>query len=150
MRQYKNRFHLWVGAAVLAALLSSSTAGAQTQRIVHSAFPWPDSARQLTVDIPWAYATASWVNNTILVEMTIRMENGSEPLLKSVLENGRYALTLEGGQDSCRLTNSPKSLLPLQTSRGKVTEQLTIKIFLPEKLIAQGANRWVREEKKPE
>jgi hypothetical protein len=78
------------------------------------------------------------------------MENGSEPLLKSALENGRYALALEGGRDSCRLMNNPKSLLPLQTSRGKVTEQLTIKIFLPEKLVAQGANRWVWEEKKPD
>lgn len=102
------------------------------------------------MDIPWAYATTSWVNNSILVEMTIRIENGSEPLLKSALDNGRYALTLESGRDSCRLANNPKSFLPLQTSRGKVTEHLTVRIFLPEKLIAQGTNRWALEEKKPE
>ncbi|MBK7476232.1 MAG: hypothetical protein IPN74_19885 [Haliscomenobacter sp.] len=150
MKPYIKQFRLWAGFAFLAVLFSlSTTAGAQTQRIVHSAFVWPDSARQLTVDIPWAYSTASWVNNSILVEMTIRLENGSDPLLKSALGNGRYALTLESGRDSCRLTNNPKSLLPLQTSRGKVLEQLTIKIFLPEKLIAQGANRWVLEEKNP-
>ncbi len=150
MKAFTRHFGLWVGLLWLAGLLAPLRAGAQAQRIVHSAFLWPDSARQLTIDLPWTYSVTSWVNNSILVEMTVRMENGSESLLKSALDNGRYALTLESGGDSCRLANNPKGLLPLETSRGKVNEYLTVKIYLPEKLTAQGTNRWLMPEKKPE
>ncbi len=89
------------------------------------------SALVVSVDVPVTHQV--WERETIRAQMTIRLENGSEAVLKSLIIAGRYRLEMEAGEEQCRLV-APELDRPIFIGSQPLAETLSIVIFAPEEV----------------
>jgi len=138
-----------------AALMSSLPLQAQLQKVLHRPFE-TDSAQVIVLDLYGEYEVQPWAGDNILVEMTVKLYQASDGLLKHFIEKEkRYEMdsSLEG--DVFKLVSKDKKREPIKTTHGECFETVAVRIFLPDRFDPDGEHRWKRkpapaEAEKPE
>ena len=102
--------------------------------LVKSFNPGDCSALVVSVDAPVIHEV--WERDMVRAQMTIRLENGSEAVLKSLIIAGRYRLELEEGEEQCLLV-APELGRPILIGSKPLAETLSIVIFAPETVPVQ-------------
>jgi hypothetical protein len=123
---------------VFSILLCLGTpARAQMVRTLYQLFQ-VDSAQTLRLDISDIYEINTWAGNSVLVETTIKLGNGSPEILDYLIKKGRYDIAMDTvSPTELRLyTKMPdRDKNKLKTPSGEVTEIPEAKIFVPDSFI---------------
>lgn len=115
----------------------------QNQRILHQSFEL-DTATTLKIDLHGTIITEPWVGNAILVETKVQLFDTPEGVLNYYIKEGRYEIEskLEGSTFS--LIAKDKERRAIKTAKGTSKEEVSVKIFLPDKLQPAGTNTWTK------
>lgn len=118
-------------------LLVSQMAQAQMVRTLYQLFE-VDSAQTITLEISDIYDINTWAGNSVLIETTIKLGNGSPEILDFLIKRGRYDVAMDTtSKEAVRLyTKMPdRDKKKLKTPAGEVTEIPEAKIFVPDTFI---------------
>lgn len=85
----------------------------------------------LEVNLDFPVSHQVWDRETIRVLLTVRLGNGSEAVLKSLVVAGRYRLELAPGEKGCLLV-APELGRSILLGNVPLEETLSIAIFAPE------------------
>ena len=97
-----------------------------------------DSVKTIQLEISDIYEIYTWAGNSVLIETTIKLGNGSPEILDFLIKNGRYDVAADtSSQEHIRLyTKMPdRNKNKLKTPAGEVTEIPEAKIFVPDSFI---------------
>lgn len=119
---------------------------AQIQKTVHQSFDFPDSVRFISFQLAGNYVVETWPGNVVMSETRISLYNGSRGMLEYMLKNKRYELEGLVGTDSLTVRSIVMERPDIQTSEGRVTELLDVRLFVPQNFIKAGEGLWQRQE----
>ncbi len=125
---------------ILPLLLSLSlthVVQAQMVRTLYQLFE-VDSVKTIQLEISDIYEINTWAGNSVLIETTIKLGNGSPEILDFLIKKGRYDVAIDTSmKESVRLyTKMPdRDKNKLKTPAGEVTEIPEAKIFVPDTFI---------------
>lgn len=85
-----------------------------------------------------------WPGDDILIETSVKLNNGKPHILKFFLEKGRWELNEEITGDQLQLVSSDKVRRMVQGTEGTSSETVTIVIYLPEEFNQAGENLYRR------
>lgn len=119
---------------------------AQLQKTLHQSFSVPDTVRIITFEINGEYVVEPWPGNVVMSETRISLYNANRSLFAYMLQNQRYELEGIVGTDSLRLASIVMERPDIQTSAGKVTELVDVRVFVPQVFIKAGEHTWQRKE----
>ncbi len=127
-----------------AALLGSLPLHAQLQKVLHRPFE-VDSAQVIVLDLYGDYLVEPWAGDNILIEMTVKLYQASDGLLKHFIEKEkRYEIdTLREGE-VFKLISKDKKRTPIKTPHGECFETVEMRVFLPDRFDPDGEKRWKR------
>lgn len=114
-----------------------SNSQAQMVRTLYQMFQ-ADSVKTIHLEISDIYEIYTWAGNSVLIETTIKLGNGSKEILDFLIKNGRYDVAMDStSQEEIRLyTKMPdRNKNKLKTPAGEVTEIPEAKIFVPDSFI---------------
>jgi hypothetical protein len=127
-------FHILL---LLLGLCLSAPAHAQMVRTLYQLFE-VDSVQTIQLEISDIYEINTWAGNSVLIETTIKLGNGSPEILDFLIKKGRYDVAIDSSmKESIRLyTKMPdRDKNKLKTPAGEVTEIPEAKIFVPDTFI---------------
>ena len=127
-------FHILL---LLLGLCLSTPAHAQMVRTLYQLFE-VDSVQTIQLEISDIYEINTWAGNSVLIETTIKLGNGSPEILDFLIKKGRYDVAIDSSmKESIRLyTKMPdRDKNKLKTPAGEVTEIPEAKIFVPNTFI---------------
>lgn len=128
-----------------AALTGSLPLHAQLQKVLHRPFE-PDSAQVIVLDLYGEYQVQPWAGDNILVEMTVKLYQASEGLLKHFIEKEkRYEMEAVREGEVFKLVSKDKKRVPIKTPNGECFETVEVRIFLPDRFDPDGDHRWKRK-----
>ncbi|MCH2084271.1 MAG: hypothetical protein MK226_17880 [Saprospiraceae bacterium] len=81
----------------------------------------------------------TWKNPTMRVQMTISSENGSNALLKSLVQSGRYNLRSTQGEEGL-VINAPAFKREVKLGKTLIQENLSFVIYAPENTSVRWSN----------
>lgn len=122
---------------LLLALCFSNPVQAQMVRTLYQMFE-VDSVKTIQLEISDIYEINTWAGNSVLIETTIKLGNGSPEILDFLIKKGRYDVAIDTSmKESVRLyTKMPdRDKNKLKTPAGEVTEIPEAKIFVPDSFI---------------
>lgn len=114
-----------------------NTGNAQMVRTLYQLFE-VDSVKTIQLEISDIYEIHTWAGNSVLIETTIKLGNGSPEILDFLIKKGRYDVAADtSSKESIRLyTKMPdRDKNKLKTPAGEVTEIPEAKIFVPDTFI---------------
>lgn len=114
---------------------------AQVQRIMHQDFEVGE-ATQLQLELCHEFIAEPWVGNNVLVETTVRIDEGSESILKYHIEKGRYKIVSDTTGGVFRLNCEVKDRKLLGTGKGAWNETVVIRVFVPESFSNTSGKTW--------
>jgi hypothetical protein len=93
----------------------------------------------VVLDLPGDLEIKEWKNDIMRIQMTIRLEDGTSSMLKSLIQNGRYNLA------SSNETNDYKIFAPSMNKEIKVhgkvlKENIVYTVFTPENVTVKMAS----------
>jgi hypothetical protein len=113
------------------------TGQAQMVRTLYQMFQ-VDSVKTIRLEISDIYEIYTWAGNSVLIETTIKLGNGSPEILDFLIKQGRYDVAMDSSmKEDIRLyTKMPdRNKNKLKTPAGEVTEIPEAKIFVPDTFI---------------
>jgi|APTNR8051073442_1049403.scaffolds.fasta_scaffold02523_4 hypothetical protein len=127
------------------ALLGSVPLHAQLQKVLHRPFE-TDSAQVIVLDLYGEYQVQPWAGDNILVEMTVKLYQASDGLLKHFIEKEkRYEMDVVREGEVFKLVSKDKKREPIKTPHGECFETVEMRIFLPDRFDPDGDHRWKRK-----
>ena len=115
---------------VLLLFVSFMTYGQQVEKTLVKSFNLQGSqivALQMTGPIE----VRTWNNNFLRVQMQVSLKEGSEALLKSLVQAGRYNLLSEMENDACNVL-APKLGLEVKVGGKPLQDEVSYIVFAPE------------------
>ena len=91
------------------------------------------------LDINGPVEVRTWKNPTMRVQMTISSENGSNALLKSLVQSGRYNLRSTQGEEGL-VINAPAFKREVKLGKTLIQENLSFVIYAPENTSVRWSN----------
>lgn len=142
-----------IGTAFL--LLLGLSAFGQQRRVMHQTYDLNGMA-SILFDIKDNYEVELWAGTALLIETTVEMweinANGKvdapESIFKHFIEKGRYQTTgslLNGNQ--LRIQSKDMQRAAIRTKTGDCSEEVVVKIMLPDSFQKTGDHTWVRSDK---
>lgn len=130
MKNYK------IKTAILSFLfLSSAAFGQQAEKTLVKSFN-VDNEQQVTLDLPGQVEVKHWNNKVMRVQMTITLENGSVPMLKSLITAGRYNLTSEMIEGNYTIL-APNFAREIKLRGAPLKEKVSYIVYSPENVHIQ-------------
>lgn len=121
--------------AVLLLFVSYMSYGQQVEKTLVRSFNLQGSqVVALRMDGPIEVKT--WNNNFLRVQMEISIEEGSEALLKSLVQAGRYNLVYEINDQAYTVT-APKLGLEVKVGGKPLQDKVSYIIFAPENILVK-------------
>lgn len=91
------------------------------------------------LDVNGPVEVRTWKNPTMRVQMTISLENGSNALLKSLVQSGRYNLRSTQGEEGL-VVNAPAFKREVKLGETLIQENLSFVIYAPENTSVRWSN----------
>lgn len=116
---------------VCLALVFSAGLGAQSvEKTLVKSFNL-QAANAVTLELEGPVDVQVWSNSTMRIQMTIGLEQGSESMLRSLIQAGRYNLHNQGQSESF-LVNMPGMNREVLINGSPLRERLSYQVFVPE------------------
>lgn len=129
---------------IFACLLFGLGLIAQPKQIIHQSFA-VDEMNNVQLDLNSEYEIEMWPGSEILVETKIELTNATNSIMRYLIENKRYAIGLDTvGERSVTLMSIDKEKREIETSKGKLKEEIIIRIFMPDFFEKKQEQLWVR------
>ena len=129
---------------IFACLLFGLGLIAQPKQIIHQSFA-VDEMNNVQLDLNSEYEIEMWPGSEILVETKIELTNATNSIMRYLIENKRYAIGLDKvGERSVTLMSIDKEKREIETSKGKLKEEIIIRIFMPDFFEKKQEQLWVR------
>ncbi len=117
---------------------------AQPKQIIHQSFA-VDEMNKVQLDLNSDYEIEMWPGSEILVETKIQLTNATNSIMRYLIDNKRYAIGLDTvGERSVKLLSIDKEKREIKTSKGKLKEEIIIRIFMPDFFEKKQEQFWVR------
>jgi len=91
------------------------------------------------LDVNGSVEVRTWNSSTMRVQMTISSENGSNALLKSLVQSGRYNLRSTQGEEGL-VVNAPAFKREVKLGETLIQENLSFVIYAPENTSVRWSN----------
>lgn len=91
------------------------------------------------LDVNGPVDVRTWNSSTMRVQMTISSENGSNALLKSLVQSGRYNLRSTQGEEGL-VVNAPAFKREVKLGETLIQENLSFVIYAPENTSVRWSN----------
>lgn len=134
MRKLVAFFSIW--------LLLSVTTGSYSQTLVEKTLVKSFNLKGnslVVLDLLGEMEIKEWSNDIMRIQMTIKLEEGTNSMLKSLIQNGRYNLVASEGEDDYKIY--APSMNKEITVRGKVLkENIVYTVFAPENVTVKMAS----------
>lgn len=91
------------------------------------------------LDVNGPVEVRTWNSSTMRVQMTISSENGSNALLKSLVQSGRYNLRSTQGEEGL-VVNAPAFKREVKLGETLIQENLSFVIYAPENTSVRWSN----------
>jgi len=106
-----------------------------------------DEINQFSLDV---YANdqlevREWPGDDILIETSVKLNNGKPHILKFFLEKKRWDLTEEINGDQLQLVSADKTRRMVQGTEGATSETVMIVVYIPEEFKEAGNNTYRRQ-----
>ncbi|MBX2874550.1 MAG: hypothetical protein KTR30_20680 [Saprospiraceae bacterium] len=117
---------------------------AQPKQIIHQSFS-VDEMNNVQLDLNSEYEIEMWPGSEILVETKIQLTNATNSIMRYLIDNKRYAIGLDTvGERSVTLLSIDKEKREIETSKGKLEEEIIVRIFMPDFFEKKQEQLWVR------
>lgn len=129
---------------ILLSLFLGLSLLAQPKQIIHQSFPL-DEMNEVWLELNSAYEIEMWPGSEILAETKIELTNATNSIMRYLIDNKRYAIGLDTvGERQIKLVSIVKEKREIKTSKGKLGEKITVRIFMPDFFEKKGEQLWVR------
>lgn len=123
---------------------------AQLQKTIYKTYELPDSVDIIELTINGPFAVETWPGNVVMSEIRVSMYNGSEGLMKHLLQSDRYGLKSNVAGDSLWVQSIMMERPEIKNSGGSITELVDVRLFLPDSFEALQEGVWRRKKDKEE
>jgi len=105
-----------------------------------------DSINQVSLDVYEndQFEVRLWPGDDILIETSVRINNGKPHILKFFLEQNRWDLAEKVQGDQLLLESRDKTRRVVQGTEGVTSETVTIVVYMPEDFSSTGTNTFKR------
>jgi len=86
-----------------------------------------------------------WPGDDILIETSVKLNNGKPHILKFFLEKKRWELAEEVNGDQLQLVSADQTRRMVQGTEGTTSETVLIVVYMPEEFKETGNNTFRRE-----
>lgn len=86
-----------------------------------------------------------WPGDDILIETSVKLNNGKPHILKFFLEKKRWELAEEVNGDQLQLVSADQTRRMVQGTEGTTSETVLIVVYMPEEFKEAGNNTFRRE-----
>ncbi len=93
------------------------------------------------------YEVRQWPGDDILIETSVKINNGKPHILKFFLEQKRWDLKEEVAGDRLSLVSRDKVRRVVQGTQGTTSETVNIVVYIPQEFTAAGSNSYQRSTK---
>ncbi len=104
---------------------------AQVEKTFFQTFALPDSVNQIKFDLLDDYEVETWNGVQMMVETSIRLENGGLDLLDLLVADGRYRTTLSVSMDTLALKAYQRQPVKNRQAGGTYAENVRLKVYIP-------------------
>ena len=136
-------------------MLAGLSAFGQQRRVIHQTYDL-DGIAAVQFDIKDNYEVELWAGTALLIETTVEMweinANGKvdapESIFKYFVDKGRYQTSgalLNGNQ--LRIQSKDMQRSAIRTKTGDCSEEVLVKIMLPDSFQKTGDHAWARSDK---
>lgn len=136
---------LFYPVLLILIMISFSPGFAQNQKYIHQTFQL-DTATTVRLDLFGEFEIEPWVGDAVMIETKVSLYDASGGIFKFVIEQGRYEVEAQLEGEILTLVSKDKIRRPIGTSKGYSKEEVTMRVFIPEKMKSTGANTWTLPE----
>lgn len=115
---------------VLLLFVSFMTYGQQVEKTLVKSFNLQGS-QTVALQMDGPVEVKTWNNNFLRVQMQVTLKEGSEALLKSLVQGGRYNLRFEMGNDAYKVL-APKLGFEVKVGGKLLQDEVSYIVFAPE------------------
>ena len=109
--------------------------GQQAERILVKSFNL-EGNQVVLLDLAGNVEVQPWNNDILRIQMTISLETGSDAMLKSLIQAGRYNLKSQTGDDAYTISN-PEMDKQIMVRGKELVEELTYIVYAPENVLVK-------------
>lgn len=127
------------------------SAEAQIKKTLHQVFKL-DTTETLLIGLwdrsdTYNWEVVAWPSQNIMVETVVSLNQASLAVLNFLTEQKRYNYKLERIPGQVRLINQLDERPEIKTQEQMSTEDIQIRIFIPEYLVQEGEFTWKKSKK---
>ncbi len=119
-------------ATFILVLFSVSVFAQQAEKTLVKSFNI-DATQEVTLDLPGTVEVKHWNNKVMRIQMTISIENGSDPMLKSLVSAGRYNINAVTENGEYRV-EAPNMAREIKLKGQPLKEKIAYTVFTPERI----------------
>ncbi|MCB0568771.1 MAG: hypothetical protein KDC66_03360 [Phaeodactylibacter sp.] len=127
--------HLALVQAILLLFVSVFAYGQEVEKTLVKSFNL-EGNQAVTFDVPGAVELQTWNNNYLRVQIQVSLENGSEALLKSLVQAGRYNLRSEE-KDGAYTIVAPDLGREVRIGGKPIVDKVSFLIHAPENVLVK-------------
>ncbi|MCB0610266.1 MAG: hypothetical protein KDD12_21260 [Lewinella sp.] len=116
---------------------------AQIQRIMHQDVETGEAAT-IRIEICNDFVVEPWVGSNLLLETTVKIDEGTEAILKYYIEKGRYKIDADTTGGVIRLYCEESDRKVLGTKSGAWKETIVTRVFIPESFAKTAEQTWTK------
>lgn len=128
-----------IKATIFSLLFIAGTAfGQQAEKTLVKSFNI-DGEQEVILDLPGEVEVKHWNNKVMRVQMTISLNNGSVPMLKSLISAGRYNLDAKTADDEF-VVYAPNMAREIKLRGEPLKEKIAYTVLSPENVTVTLSN----------
>ncbi|MCB0582555.1 MAG: hypothetical protein KDD10_24975 [Phaeodactylibacter sp.] len=120
---------------VLLLFVSSMTYGQQVEKTLVKSFNL-EGNQQVALQMDGPIEVRTWNNNFLRVQMQVTLREGSEALLKSLVQAGRYNLRHEIEEETYKVL-APMLAMEVKVGGKPLQDEVSYIVFAPENVIVK-------------
>ncbi len=129
-------------------LLGTPDLTAQVQRIMHQDFEIGE-ATQIQLDLCSEFMAEPWAGNNLLVETTVRIDEGTEAILKYYTDKGRYNFLADTTGGVFKLNCEVPDRKLLGAAKNAWNETIVVRVFVPHTFSNTSGKTWSKNALSP-
>ncbi len=119
-------------ATFILVLFSLSVFAQQAEKTLVKSFNI-DGTQEVILDLPGSVEVKHWNSKVMRIQMTISLENGSDPMLKSLVTAGRYNINAVTKDGDYRI-EAPNMAREIKLKGQPLKEKIAYTVFTPERI----------------
>lgn len=135
-------------------LLFATFMHAQIKKTIHQVFKL-DTVEVIKIGLweqsdTYIWEVEEWPSINVMIETNVSLNQASSAILNFMVEAKRYDVKIEENGEALTLRNELSERMEIKTAEGTSTEEIRLKIFMPDIYQREDATTWRKVIKKRE